>query len=76
MKQPATCHVCGRRSRPLPVEDREPDPYHLPRGWSCAPYPAGYRHRDGSTGNVYRCARCNRPGGGRQPVTDTLSTGN
>lgn len=57
------CHTCGASTRrPAPLSERgHLDLYHLPEGWSCAPFPAGYTHAfDGSTGTLYTCPRCSK----------------
>jgi len=59
-KSSAVCYVCERKSRPVALDrDGEPNMWALPRGWSTAPYPAGFKHSDGSTGSTYTCPACN-----------------
>jgi hypothetical protein len=44
----------------------------MARGWSQAPYPAGFVHRDGSVGSRYTCPCCNkrlRAGEALRPVS-------
>lgn len=48
------CEFCGRMSAPLDSA-RFSD---LPAGWSCAPYPDGFAHVDGSTGTLFKCSPC------------------
>ena len=60
-KKAAICQCCSARSRPVKVDDEgEPSLWAMPRGWSCAPFPADFTHRDGSTGSTYTCAACNK----------------
>jgi hypothetical protein len=57
----AICQCCGHQSRPvLPEKDGEPDLWKMGRGWSTAPFPAGYRHADGSVGSNFTCPACNK----------------
>ncbi|AXH45804.1 hypothetical protein SEA_GEAZY_43 [Gordonia phage GEazy] len=56
----AICQWCGRRSRPVaPRFGDEPSFWDL-SGWSAAPYPEDFTHRDGSSGTVYTCPACAR----------------
>ena len=56
----AVCSCCSLQSRPVAVDgDGEPDLWHMARGWSQAPFPAHYRHADGSMGSTYTCPACN-----------------
>ena len=48
------CHICGRCSQPLPTAGL----VDLPAEWWMAPYPAGYRHSDGSQGALFTCPPC------------------
>lgn len=60
-KSSATCYCCGKKSRPVEIDDDgEPDLLSLPSGWSQAPFPADYRHADGSFGSQYTCPACNK----------------
>lgn len=57
----AVCVCCGRRSKSVkPDKDGEPQLFGLASGWSQAPYPAHFEHRDGSRGSTYTCPACNR----------------
>lgn len=59
-KASAVCQCCGRRSRPVETDrDGEPELFDLARGWSQAPFPARFRHPDGSLGSKYTCPACN-----------------
>ena len=56
----AVCLCCNRKSRATPVDDDgEPDLWKMGSGWSQAPLPANYVHRDGSVGSTYTCPACN-----------------
>lgn len=56
----AVCCCCNRKSRATPVDDDgEPDLWKMGSGWSQAPLPANYVHRDGSIGSTYTCPSCN-----------------
>lgn len=56
----AVCQCCNRKSRATPVDDDgEPDLWKMAGGWSQAPLPANYVHRDGSIGSTYTCPACN-----------------
>lgn len=60
-KSMAVCHCCGKRSSPAPVDkDGEPDLWEMARGWSQAPYPHKFQHKDGSFGSLYTCPSCNK----------------
>jgi hypothetical protein len=60
-KAAAVCCFCNRKSRPTEVcSDGEPDLWKMPQGWSQAPYPADFQHRDGSLGSTYTCPACNK----------------
>lgn len=60
-KASAICRCCGKQSQPVQTDkDGEPDLWHMARGWSQAPFPADYQHRDGSVGSTYTCPACNR----------------
>ena len=58
------CEFCGRMGRavaPDAVSERgHIDIFALGRGWSVAPYPADFVHRDGSTGDLFECPECRR----------------
>jgi hypothetical protein len=57
----AVCQLCDKRSAPVrPDEDGEPSMWSLAPGWSSAPYPHAFVHRDGSTGALWYCPSCNR----------------
>lgn len=57
----AVCLCCNRQSKPTkPDKDGEPQLFALPNGWSQAPFPAHFEHRDGSRGSTYTCPGCNR----------------
>lgn len=59
-KVAAICQVCARQAAPtLPDSSGRPDLWAMPRGWSEAPFPSAYAHRDGSTGSRYTCPACN-----------------
>lgn len=56
----AVCQCCNKHSRPVKVDDDgEPDLWRMARGWSVAPLPADYVHRDGSVGSTFTCPACN-----------------
>lgn len=56
----AICQCCNKRSRPVQADhDGEPDLWRMASGWSCAPFPAGSVHRDGSVGSKFTCPACN-----------------
>jgi hypothetical protein len=60
-KTAAVCQCCGTQSPPTDMTDKgEPDLWSMPPGWSEAPYPASYVHRDGSKGSRYTCPACNK----------------
>ena len=60
-KAAAVCICCNRKSRPVEVcRYGEPDLWKMPRGWSQAPFPASFQHRDGSLGSTYTCPECNK----------------
>lgn len=60
-KYAAICHCCGRKSRPVaPLRDAEPDLFLLARGWSTAPFPSDFVHKDGSRGSQFTCPSCNK----------------
>lgn len=57
----AVCVCCSRRSKGTkPDKDGEPQLFGLAKGWSQAPFPAHYEHRDGSRGSTYTCPSCNK----------------
>lgn len=57
----AVCQICARRSKATPPDkDGEPQLFGLAKGWSTAPYPAHFEHRDGSRGSTYTCPACNK----------------
>lgn len=57
----AVCECCGKRSRPgKPNNSGEPDLWNMGRGWSEAPFPSDFVHRDGSIGSTYTCPACNK----------------
>ena len=56
----AVCCICSKQSRPVLADaDGEPDLWRMAAGWSMAPLPADYRHRDGSVGSTFTCPGCN-----------------
>lgn len=56
----AICRFCGLQAPPTPPNScGEPDLWLMPQGWSEAPYPVDYHHRDGSAGSLYSCPACN-----------------
>ncbi len=60
-KVAAICQCCGKKARATaPNSEGEPDLWAMPQGWSEAPFPAGYVHRDGSIGSRYTCKACNK----------------
>jgi len=60
-KAAAVCCCCNRKSRPVELcRDGEPDLWKMPQGWSQAPFPADFQHRDGSVGSTYTCPACNK----------------
>lgn len=60
-KAAAICICCNRKSRPVEVcKDGEPDLWMMPKGWTQSPFPADFRHRDGSIGSIYTCPACNK----------------
>lgn len=60
-KAAAVCICCNRKSRPVEVcHCGEPDLWKMPQGWSQAPFPVEFRHRDGSLGSTYTCPECNK----------------
>lgn len=53
------CEFCGCRGRAVrPTHEGTVSMWSLARGWSVAPYPLGYVHDDGSTGDLFQCSRC------------------
>lgn len=50
------CQFCGR----MTGRRAEAGLVGLPLGWACAPYPDGYQHADGSTGDLYTCPACDK----------------
>lgn len=59
-KSSAICECCAKQSRPVPVDaDGEPDLWKMARGWSTAPFPADFVHRNGSVGSTFTCPACN-----------------
>ena len=57
----AVCEFCGKRSQWVrPEADGEPALLWLGRGWSMAPFPADYAHKDGSHGSQFCCPACNK----------------
>ena len=59
-KSSAICYCCARKSRPVAIDrDGEPDLWQMPGGWSQAPYPAAFKHDDGSIGSTYTCPAYN-----------------
>lgn len=57
----AICECCGRRSKPTkPNFKGEPELWEIGRGWSQAPFPADFKHPDGSVGSTYTCPACNK----------------
>ena len=72
-KAHAVCEFCDRRSRPIRLAlDGQPSLSDFPRGWSVAPFPAHFRHGDGSTGGRFTCPPCSRllSSGARLPVSE------
>ncbi len=56
----AVCKCCGTKSKPAALDlQGEPDLWFMPKGWSTAPFPANFRHTDGSKGSTYTCPGCN-----------------
>lgn len=56
----AICCCCARKSRAVAVDSGgEPDLWKMPRNWSQAPFPAAFKHDDGSLGSTYTCPTCN-----------------
>lgn len=68
----AVCWSCARKSNPVEVDrDAEPDLWELADGWSQAPFPSHFVHRNGSVGSLYTCPSCNaglRHGGPLRPA--------
>jgi hypothetical protein len=57
----AVCICCDKQSKATPPDkDGEPQLFGLAKGWSQAPFPAHFEHRDGSRGSTYTCPSCNR----------------
>ncbi len=55
----AICECCGRRSKSTkPNHKGEPELWEIGFGWSQAPYPADFKHDDGSVGSTYHCPSC------------------
>lgn len=55
------CNVCNRQGAgQRPDFDGQPSMWAMPRGWSTAPFPADFTHRDGSTGSTFTCPSCNK----------------
>jgi|JI7StandDraft_1071085.scaffolds.fasta_scaffold15599_2 hypothetical protein len=55
------CLVCNKQGPGMVTgPDGEPTLLDMPRGWSCAPYGADFKHRDGSTGSTFTCPSCNK----------------
>lgn len=52
------CESCGRRGRSVATDRLTL--WELAAGWSCAPYPEGFQHQDGSTGTRFICPTCTR----------------
>ena len=59
-KVAAVCECCGKKSKYAPpAYDGQPAIWHL-SGWSSAPYPKDFVHKDGSTGSRYDCPSCEK----------------
>jgi len=57
----AVCLCCNKHSPPARVDsDGEPSLWNMPRGWSQAPLPSNYQHKDGSRGSTYTCPDCHK----------------
>lgn len=57
----AVCQSCGKRSAPAPADDQgEPELFGMGPGWSCAPFPHDYVHKDGSVGSMFTCPDCRK----------------
>lgn len=57
----AVCQCCGKKSQAItPDDDGEPSLWYLASGWSIAPLPADFKHKDGSMGSTYSCPSCNK----------------
>lgn len=57
----ALCCHCGKRSKPArPDKDGAPNAWEIGFGWSSAPYPAAFKHDDGSVGSTWTCPPCNK----------------
>lgn len=55
------CQVCNKQGASVHAgPEGQPSMWALPRGWSTAPYPADFQHRDGSTGSTFTCPSCNK----------------
>lgn len=60
-KLKAVCQCCGKLSPPLaPSRRGEPDVWNQYTGWSIAPYPADFKHADGSRGSKFTCPGCDK----------------
>jgi RNase P subunit RPR2 len=60
-KVAAICQCCGTHSKATTRNHKgEPELWDIGRGWSQAPFPADFKHSDGSMGSTYTCAACNR----------------
>lgn len=56
------CEFCGRAGRavtPTPFDGRL-SLFDIAPGWSEAPYPPDFVHKDGSKGSLWRCPPCGR----------------
>lgn len=57
----AVCECCGWQSKPVEPDDNgEPKDWKLAPGWSTAPFPHEYTHKDGSNGSFFTCPDCSR----------------
>ncbi|WP_152877991.1 hypothetical protein [Acinetobacter guerrae] len=59
-KVAAVCECCGKKSKYVsPSYDGQPCIW-LCAGWSHAPFPKDFIHKDGSTGSRYDCPSCEK----------------